>query len=829
MNMLALSLKQLRSAWRAGEVRALLFALVLAVGAMSAVGFFTDRVQSALARQGALLLGADLVVVWDRPIPDEFAARATTLGLRTTTAMEFPSMAMSGEASQLSEIKAVAAGYPLRGSLTIAQALFGSARVADGIPAAGSIWIEPRLASALGAGVGSSITVGSRDFPVSAILQQETARGGDLFSIAPRLLMNQADVASTGLIQFGSRVRYRLLVSGTPDDLAAFRGWAAQRIGRGARIEDVSAARPEIRNALDKSRQFLGLAAMASVILSMVAMALAALRYVRRHLDTCALMRCFGASQSQILRLFLLQSLMLGLAGSLAGILLGYLGQEVLAQLAGSLFLESLPAPDLKPALAGLCAGMAAMLGIMLPHLLRLKGVPALRILRRDLGDRAGSSVLAWVPGILVMLALVFWSAREPRLGAIVLAGLGGLLLLATLVAALAGSAMRGLMMRAGGAWRLGIANLLRRPAVSIAQVAGFSLGFMAMALLTLVRNDLLDNWQASLPPDAPNRFVINIQPDQLPAIRQFFTEEGRAPPPVFPMVRGRLVAVNDIPLDTSRYTDERARHLAEREFNLSWSAAMQADNRIVAGRWWTAGEHGRALLSMEEGIAATLGLKLHDRLTYEIGGRRVTLQVQSLRKVEWDSMRANFFAVVPPGVLESYSASYITSFHLPTGQEAVLNRLVKQLPNLTVIDVAAVLEQLRGIMDRMSLAVEFVFGFCLLSGLAVLYAALAATADERLGEAAVLRTLGASRRQLQGGVLAEFAGIGLLSGLAATVSASLLAWVISEHLLQIPYRFNPLIACSTLGLGLLLIPGAAWLGLRRVVLQPPRRILQSI
>ncbi|OAJ71215.1 hypothetical protein A7976_07220 [Methylobacillus sp. MM3] len=823
------ALKQLRSAWRAGEIRVLLFALVLAVAAMTAVGFFADRIESALGRQGGMLLGGDLVVVSDRLLPEEFTAEAHKLGLRVAQTMEFPSMIMLGEEGRLAEIKAVSPTYPLRGRLTIADEPFGDARKADGVPAPGEIWIEPRLASLLGAKKGDALAVGERQLKVAAILQEEPARGGDMFSIAPRLMMNANDVASTGLIQYGSRVRYRLLLAGEPAALDEFRQWAQGRLERGSRIEDVSGARPEIRSALEKSRQFLGLASMASVILSMVAMSLAGLRYVRRHLDTCALMRCFGASQNRILQVFLVQAFVLGFAGSLLGCLFGFAAQEVLARLAGGLFLEKLPAPGWTPAFGGLLAGMAAMLGVMLPHLLRLRGVPALRILRKDLGENAVVSWLAWLPGIAVMLGLVFWSARDAKLGWIVLGGLVALLLVACAVAAGTGYLLRQVAATSGGTWRVGIANLLQRPGVGIAQVAGFSLGLMAMALLTIVRGDLLDNWHASLPPDAPNRFVINIQPSQMESMRQFFVQEQLAPPEIFPMVRGRLVAINDHPLDTGRYVDERARRLAEREWNLSVAETMQKDNRIVAGRWWTASERGQTLISLEEGIATTLGIKLGDRLTYDIGGQRIDLKIQSLRKVEWDSMRANFFAVTPPGVLEKFPASYITSFHLPAGREDVLNRLVRSQPNLTIIDVEAILAQLRGIMDRMTLAVEFVFAFCMLTGIAVLYAALSATQDERIREVAVLRVFGASRRQVRATVLVEFAGIGLLAGLVATIGASLLAWVISDRLLQIPYAFNPWLAMLTIGAGLLLVPAAAWLGVRRIVHVSPRQVLQSV
>jgi putative ABC transport system permease protein len=828
MNRLQFALRQLRNAWRAGEIRVLLFALVLAVAAMTAVGFFADRIEAALGRQGGMLLGGDLVVVSDQPIPGNFIEQAQKHGLRSAQTMEFPSMVMREEEGRLTEIKAVGSGYPLRGQLAIADEPFGKVRHPQGVPAAGEVWIEPRLAGLFDARPGDMLGVGERELKVAAILQEEPARGGDMFSFAPRLMMNIDDVASTGLIQYGSRVRYRLLLAGEPVALDDFKAWAEPKLERGMRIEDVKAARPEIRNALDKARQFLGLASMASVILAMVAMSLAGLRFARRHLDTCALMRCFGASQNRILQVFLLQAFVLGLLGSVLGCLLGYAAQEVLAQVAGKLFVEELPPPTWIPAFGGMFAGMAAMLGVMLPHLLRLRDVPALRILRKDLGENAAVSWFSWLPGIAVMLGLVFWSARDAKLGWIVLGGLAGLLLVACLVAALAGYELRRMGARAGGAWRIGIANLLQRPGVGIAQVAGFSLGLMAMALLTIVRGDLLDNWRASLPPDAPNRFVINIQPSQMAGLGEFFTKEGLDAPEVFPMIRGRLVAINDRPLDPSRYQDERDRRLAEREWNLSVARNMQKDNVLLAGRWWAPEEHGQRMISLEEGIAQRLSIKLGDTLTYDISGQRIDLSVASLRKVEWDSMRANFFAVTPPGVLEKYPASYITSFHLPAGQEEVLNRLVRAMPNLTIIDVEAILAQLRGIMDRMTLAVEFVFAFCMLTGIAVLYAAMLATDDERRRETSLLRVLGASRRHVLVAVLAEFAGIGLLAGIVAALASSGLAWFLATEVLHIPFHFNPGLVLVVIGTGLLFVPLAAWLGLARILQQHPRQVLQS-
>jgi putative ABC transport system permease protein len=449
--------------------------------------------------------------------------------------------------------------------------------------------------------------------------------------------------------------------------------------------------------------------------------------------------------------------------------------------------------------------------------------------LRKDLGEAPPNAWLAWLPGFVVLLVLLLWSAGDVRLGAWVIVGLTALLLLAGGVVWLASVWLRRAAVRAGGVWRVVVANLRYRPALGVAQVAGLSLGLMALALLAIVRGDLIDSWRASLSPDAPNRFVINIQPDQIPALQAFFSKESLPAPHVFPMVRARLVEVDGKPVVPEKFAEDRARRLAEREWNLSVAVEMQPDNRLLAGRWWTASEQGAPLVSLEQGIAQTLDIRLGNTLTYDINGRRIALRVQSLRKVEWDSMRANFFAVVPPGVLEGYPASYITSFHLPAGQEEVLNRMVRQWPNLTVIDVEAILSQLRAIMDRMTWAVQFVFVFCLLSGLAVLYAALAATRDERAAEVALMRVYGARRHQIRAAALGEFAAIGLAAGLLASLVANVLAAVLASRLLHIAYLPDPWLAVVVVTTGGVLVPAVAWLGLSSVIRTPPRAVLQSV
>lgn len=833
--MMALSIawRQLRSQWAAGEVRVLVLALVLAVAATTSVGFFTGRIESALVHQGGMLLGGDAMVGAAHALPEAYAEEARSRKLQVTRTMEFPSMVMHGELSHLAEIKAVESGFPLRGELTILSrkadpaAMLTGGEAARGVPEPGTVWVEPRLATQLGVNVGDQLEVGESSLRIAAILQREPSRGGNMFNIAPRLMMNSADVAASGLVQFGSRVRYQLLLAG--DGVEDYAAWLKPQLAPGERVQDVADARPEMRSALEKAQQFLGLAAMVSVILAMVAMFLASQPYVQKSLDSYALMRCFGASKRFIFNILISQTLLIAALGSGLGVLIGFCAQAGLAVLAGKLLLETLPAPGIMPAVGGLVSGFATMLAVVWPHLSRLQAVPALRILRRDLGSQYQARWQHFLPALLVLAALVAWQAGHIKLAAIVLLALLGLLLV---VALLAWAGMR-LLLRlpqgVTGAWLLGLAALKRRTGLVVAQVLGFSLGLLALILLSIVRGDLLQSWQSSLPADAPNRFIINIQPEQVEAVQQFFTNAGLAKVEFFPMVRGRLVEINGQALKPERFEDDRVRRLAEREFNLSWAADMQQDNELLAGHWWQPQEHGKPWISLEQGIAKDMGIKLGDQLVYDVAGQRISLEVSSLRKVEWDTMRANFFAVTPPGVLESFPASFITSFHLPEGDGRLLNDLVKQFPNLTIIDIVAVLEQVRDIMSKMSHALEYVFAFSLLTGIAVLYAALVATREERVQEATLLRVLGASRWQVVSSLLVEFVIIGVLAATVATLGAAAIAYYLSLEVFHIPYVFNLQGALLVILLSSLLVPLAAWLGTRKFLNQPPRALLQSI
>ncbi len=743
VRVLPFALRLLRRDARAGELRLLVAALVIAVAALTAVGFFADRVRQALEREANQLLGADLLLTADHPWPAELAAEARQRGLAVAETRTFPSMVSLGQSdalrAQLAEIKAVSAGYPLRGSLRTAPQRNAADALASGIPVAGTVWIDERLAAALPAGVGDTLSVGQKPLRVGAILTLEPDRGVNFFSVAPRLLMHIDDLAATGLVQPGSRISYRLLLAGEVAAVQAFRSGIEKSLAHGERIEDAQNARPEIRAVLDRAQKFLGLSALLTVVLAAVAIALASRRYLQRHLDPCAVMRCLGATQGFLLRVFVSQFALIGLFSTAIGCVLGYLGHFVLYAWLAQLLATPLPPPGLLPALQGGIVGVLLLFGFALPPLLQLKRVSTLRVLRREFASGAlppAGLLGGYLLGLAVLAGLMFWVAGEVRLGAYVLGGFSAALLGFALVARLAirlaalvrGGTRRRANGRDGGiGWRYGLASLERRSTASVVQIVALAIGFTALLLLTVTRSDLLDAWRRAIPPEAPNRFVVNIQPDQLDSVRHAFAARGLNAE-FSPMVRGRLVKLNGREVSAASYEDERAKRLVDREFNLSYRLDLPPGNAVSSGRWFNAADEGHGVASVEEGLATTLGLKPGDQLEFAIGGESVAMQVLGLRKLEWDSMRVNFFVLTPPAVLQGYPASWITSFYLAPAQADFVNQLVGEFPNLTVVDVAAIVRQLQAIIAQVAQAVQFVFLFTLLAGIVVVPARISWT-----------------------------------------------------------------------------------------------------
>jgi putative ABC transport system permease protein len=818
----------LRRDWRSGELTTLGLALLLAVASLTSVGFLTDRVSQALTLESHQLLGGDLLISADHALPAILQTEARRRGLHQATTLSFPSMVLSGAAepaSQLAEIKAVTPGYPLRGQLHIARELqtptpaataTATTQVTDETPQRGHVWLDERLLAALDVKPGEMLQLGDSRLKVAAILMREPDRGIGMMGMAPRLLMHLDDVAATGLVRPASRVTYRLQLAGDADTVAAFAAWAQPRLGRGERLEDMSNARPEMRTLLERAQRFLRLTALLAVVLAAIAVAFAADRYMRRHLDGCAVMRCLGASQAQILLIHGGEFLLFGLLATLAGCLAGYATQAALQQFIGPLLSVTLPPPALLPWLHGVLIGMVLMVGFALPPLLRLRRVSTLRVLRREWGSEDGGARLGYLAGLLALASLMLWIAGELRLGLIVIGGfIGALGLYALLAAGLLRLICRWGQHPALGTHlpglRLGIASLRRHQSAHVLQAAALGLGLTALLLITVTRNDLLNHWQTQLPADAPNHFIINIQPEQRQPLRDFFTRHGLAAPTLEPMIRGRLTAVNGHPIQPGRYADERAQHLADREFNLSWTAQLPVGNRIVSGRWHgkgTTAADGMTEFSVEQGLARTLELKLGDRLDYDVAGQLISGRITSLRQLNWDSMRVNFFVIAPPGALDALPVSDITSIHLPASATRLAPALVRDFPNLTLIDITAVVRQLQATLDQIIAAIHGVLSFALLAGLIVLWAALQASQDTRQAELALLRALGARSRQLHAALVCEFALLGSIAGLLAGLGATLIAWILAHFALQLDYTPNlwhPALGMTACALGITL------------------------
>ncbi len=841
MSVLSFAWRMLRRDARAGELRLLVAALVVAVAALTAVGFFADRVRQALEREANQLLGADLLLIAGHPWSPKVSADARERGLAVVETRTFPSMVTLGQGealrAQLAEIKAVSEGYPLRGKLRIAPERNAADSPADGIPPPGTIWIDERLASVLSASVGDVISVGRQTLRVAAVLTLEPDRGVNFFSVAPRLLMNITDLEATQLIQPGSRISYRLLLAGEVNSIKEIRVKFENSLERGERVEDAQNARPEIRAALDRAQKFLGLSSLLTVVLAAVAVALASRRYMQRHLDPCAVMRCLGATQGFLLRVYLGQFALIGLLATVLGCALGYLAHFALYAWLAQLLATPLPLPGLMPAVQGSLIGVLLLFGFALPPLLQLKSVSTLRVLRREFSSGAlppSRLIGGYVLGLAALAGLMFWVAGEIRLGAYVVAGFSLAMIVFALVArgtirlaALVRGSARSRTGQGGIGWRYGLASLERRSAASVVQIVALALGFMALLLLTVTRNDLLDAWQKAIPPEAPNRFVVNIQPDQLDDVRRSFANKG-VNAEFAPMVRGRLAKVNGVEISPASYEDDRAKRLIDREFNLSYRMDLPKGNAMTAGRWFEASERDKGLASVEDGLAKTLGLKIGDTLEFVVAGEKVEMQVLGLRKLNWDSMRVNFFVLTPPTVLEPYPASWITSFYLSPDKADFVNHLIGEFPNLTVVDVAAIVKQVQSIMDQVAQAVQFVFLFTLLAGIIVLYAALASAAEERRYELAVMRALGARREQLRRALLAEFAAIGGLAGLIASVGAIVVGQVLASKAFQFEVAIEywlPLVAM--LG-GAVLVTGAGWFAAARLIGAPPLEALRA-
>lgn len=839
-----------RSLWRdlrAGELRLLILAVTLAVAALTAVGFFADRLNGGLQRDARQLLGGDAIISSDNPTPQVFIDKAKAMGLQAAFTLGFPTMARAtaaqGGNAKLVALKAVSPGYPLRGSLQISNALDSAAIKTKDIPKSGEAWVDAALLESLGLKVGDALLLGDSQLTVSQIIKTEPDRGTGFATFAPRVMLGLGDMAATGLIQPASRVTYRFAVAdndrtglpATDRSAKAFAKWAQEYIQsasqasappeqaasiRGVRLESFESGRPEMKQTLDRAEKFLNLIALLAALLSAVAVALAARAFATAHLDDCAMLRVLGQSQRTIGLSYAFEFSLIGLFASGLGVLIGYAVHYVFVLLLAGLIESSLPAASLWPVAFGLGMGMTLLFAFGLPPVLQLAQVPPLRVIRRDVGGLKPASLAVLSLGVAGFATLLLAASSDLKLGLIAVGGFAGAVLLFAAISWLAIKILRRSVNDATAPRWLVLATrqLSARPAFAVVQISALALGLLALILLVLLRTDLISSWRKATPADAPNRFVINVMPEQSNAFQQTLRQAGIQKFDWYPMIRGRLVAINNLPIQPDSYTDDRAKRLVDREFNLSNSASLPSHNEVVLGSWRNE-EIGGA--SIEEGLAKTLNISLGDRLRFDVGGVMVDSRVSSVRKVDWGSMRANFFIMFPVGKLDQVAATYMSAYRAPEPSAAFDNALVKAYPNITNVDMSAAVSQVQKVLDQVIRAVEFLFTFTLAAGLVVLFAAVTATREERAKEFAIMRAVGASGRLLKQVQGAELAGVGLLAGFLASLIAVAIGWVMAHYVFDFSWSISlwvPLLGAIS---GAVLALAAGTLGLRSVLRRP--------
>ncbi len=825
-----------RALWRdlrAGDLRLLVVAVTLAVASLTSVGFFSDRLQGGLKRDARQLLGGDVVVVSDNPTPAAFAARAHALGLQASTSITFPTMGRAadaeGGASKLVALKVVDAAYPLRGSLRTAAVPDGPDTATRAIPAPGEAWVDGSLPEALGLHMGDTLLLGDKAFRMARVIAIEPDRGTGFLSFSPRVMVNAVDLAATQLVQPASRLSYRFAVAGADAPVKQFADWADTAVHqpgvRGVRVESLDTGRPEMRQTLDRAGKFLNLVSLLAALLSAVAVALAARGFAASHLDDCAMLRVLGQSQRTIARAYTFEFALVGLAASALGVAIGFVVHYAFVALLAGLIDSSLPAPGPWPVAFGFGMGLTLLMAFGLPPVLQLAQVPPLRVIRRDVGGLKPASAGVLVVGVAGFAALLLAASSDLKLGLIAVGGFAGAVLLFAGLAWVAVKVLRRSVNESTAPRWLVLATrqISARPVYAVVQVSALSVGLLALCLLVLLRTDLIGSWRAATPPDAPNRFVINVLPEQGDAFQKTLREAGVARYDWYPMLRGRLVAINGRDVGPADYTDEQAKRLVDREFNLSYSAAEPEHNQTVGGRWT---DNEKGAVSVEQGLAEKLHLKLGDTLRFDIGGLQNETKITSLRKVDWGSMRANFFAMYPVGRMDDLPVTYLAAYRAPA-LKGFDNSLVRQFPNITNVDLSSTLSQLQRVLDQVIRAVEFLFAFTLAAGLVVLFAAVTATREERAREFAIMRAVGARSSLLRQVQRAELAGVGLLAGFLASTVAVAVGWALAYYVFDFAWTASPFVPVLGALAGAVLALAAGWWGLRDVLRRPVTETLR--
>jgi putative ABC transport system permease protein len=777
----------LRRDLRSSELLWLLVALTLSVTALSSVSFLADRMQRAFAFDARQLLASDLLIVSDQPLSNLFLDEASKQNLLLAQTVVFPSMASVGTHSKLASLKAVSPQYPLRGALQI-QSNKQVKPITTG-PEQGLVWVDPAMLASLHAKEGDTIQLGQKSFLIGGVLERELDRGAGFMNFAPRVMMSLEDLNDTGLIGLGSRVTYRLLLAGSDAAIATYAAWASQYIDKeslkGIRIETLENAQPIMRKTLERADRFLSLIALLTAMVASVAIALSAHRYTRKQADVCAALKCLGASSTMILKRQGETLLGIGLIAAFLGSLLGYLGQYVLTALLGSLVFTELPPASLWPLLWSVLVAWCLLFGFAGPAIFSLVNVSPIRLIRKEFDGMAISTLWTVLCGLGAAILLIMLAARDWRLALWTCLSFGVAI---TVFSSVSWCFLRMLSSIRTKRFELGFVILSqgRRTGLAVVQITALGIALMALLLVLSLRADFLTAWQGNIPTDAPNRFMINIQGDQKQNLTKTLESAGLSSPQFYPMVRGRLVDINGKEVSPNDYSDENAKRLIDREFNLSYTDQLPSGNQIISGKWI---EGDAPQISMETGIAKTLKLKLGDQLSFEVVGEKISAPITSLRKLDWGSMRVNFFVIMPPAQLQSLPQSWITSYYQPPQHDSLDFQLSQTYPNLTILDVSASLQQIQEVLNKLSSVLGLLLAFTIAAAMLVLMSAIAATQDERYKNAALLKALGASRSTLASIANIELVLIGLMAGLLAGLASGIAAWALGRFVMEIPFN----------------------------------------
>ena len=828
----------LRLLWRemkSGQLRIISFALILAVTVATIISVFSSRMEAGMLAKSTELLGADLRLRSSQEIPPFYEEKAKEFDLRTANTAEFPSVVLAGEDMALAAVKVVSQAYPLKGSLFVSQSAFTSGTEVFKGPPPGEVWVESRLLALLDAELGAKVEVGKSEFIITQIIQQESDRGGNFYSLSPRLMMNMQDLAASELIQTGSRVTWRLLVANQAkastdneanNALGQYIEWLEPRLSTTQSLESLSDSNLALAASLDKASQYLSLAAILAILLAGIAIAMSAKDYAKSHFDSAALIRTLGATQRQILIVFVSQLLFLATIASLIGLLLGGLLQEQLAKLISVLFINELPAPQWSAWAIASVTAPVTLLGFAAPELMRLSKVSPLRILRRDLEPLSLGIYSVYSIAALTIFGLCVWFTQDIKLSLIVI--VGGAICIGIMLIILRALIKFLFRIIPTSKWtvyrRFSWNRVMRNDRTTSTQVMAFALIGMVMIIISVVRSDLLADWQRSLPADAPNFFAMNIQSFEAEDYKSFLEDKDIIHKPLFPMVPGRLTHINDAAVKDD--PERREDPALQRDLALTWSEELPEGNKILEGEWFN--QDSSAAVSVESRVGKRLGINIGDSLRFEVAGNSFEVRVNSIRSVDWGTLTPNFYMILSQAALEQLPVNYLTSFYIDESKAEHLTSLIRAFPTVTLLDMNMVFTQIQTLLSQVTLAVEYLLALVLFGGVLVLAAAIVTTLDDRLKQSAMLRTLGALKSDLRSVQWSEFALLGLLSAFIALAGAELICYLLYSHLLDLEYRFQSTLWILVPLMSTLLITLLGAFSTRKVASMPPMSIFRD-